>query len=292
MTIFALIELAPPRLVSAVVVFLVAAVAGRLVHVVWGRVIQRVASRRLSGLPTRWSWKTRLPRDPRQESLGSSEVRRQHRIDATALALSRLSGVAIWLTAGVALLHLYGISVSVAVGSAGFVGLIIALGAQTSVSDYVTGLHILLEDRFGAGDEVELLTVNGRLIRGVVVSHGMFATRLESNGSTHHVANRMMSEVTNHSQLGVVTTIEVDLGTCPESVLTAAAAEARGSKPSMPFVKVDRVESELGDGDFTRSKVHLRASRSLGITEQHHFADHLRRLVAESGTHSGHSSGT
>ena len=64
-------------------------------------------------------------------------------------AASTPSSVAIWATAGVVILHLYGFSVSVAVGSAGFVGLILALGAQASVSDYVTGLHVLLEDRSG-----------------------------------------------------------------------------------------------------------------------------------------------
>lgn len=181
------------------------AVATRVVHrlMVWS--IRRLSDRRLAGEVTRWNWRVRSLRSTEFDEHGIAELRRRHRIDATALALSRLTAILIWLAAIVTLLQIHGISVSVAIGSAGFVGLIVALGAQTSVADYVTGLHILLEDRFGEGDEVEVTTLSGRELRGEVVSLGMFASRLVADGVVHHVANRHMSEVTNHTQLAMAT---------------------------------------------------------------------------------------
>ena len=187
-------------LVLSVVVLVTTAVATRVVHrlLVWS--IRRLSDRRLAGEVTCWQWRVRSLRSTEFDN-GIAELRRKHRIDATALALSRLTAIVIWLAAIVTLLQIHGISVSVAIGSAGFVGLIVALGAQTSVADYVTGLHILLEDRFGEGDEVEVTTLSGRELRGEVVSLGMFASRLVADGVIHHVANRHMTEVTNHTQL-------------------------------------------------------------------------------------------
>ena len=76
----------------------------------------------------------------------------------------------------------------------------LALGGQASVNDFMSGLHILLEDRFGEGDEIALITANGKEVRGLVTALGMFGTRIESDGRVHHIANRHMSEVTNYSQ--------------------------------------------------------------------------------------------
>ena len=265
---------------GAVAAVLVAAfVATRLTNVVLRLAIRRVAARRLAGETTRWRWRTRMIRSNETDDT-VSEIRRQHRIDALSLALSRVATVVIWSTAAVVLLHVYGISVSVAVGSAGFIGLILALGAQTSVNDYVTGLHVLLEDRFGEGDEIEVVTASGRELRGVVTAHGMFATRINAEGANHHIANRFMCEVTNHSQPGVITTLDVDHAV-DSAVLAAATSQAIASRPDMPMVVIDGVEElhDAADHGRERSRIHLRASRALGDTDQHHLAHQLRRLI-------------
>lgn len=274
-TVFAL---TPAVLATAGGTLAAALVATRLGHIglIWA--IRRIATKRLAGETTRWRWRTRIAR-PSETDEELAESRRQQRIEAIALALSRLATVVIWCTAAVALLHLHGISVSVAVGSAGFLGLILALGFQTSVNDYVTGLHVLLEDRFGEGDEVEVVTTSGRQLRGVVTGHGMFATRLHSDGATHHVANRNMCEVTNYSQLGVVTTLEVDHPVDRDTV-AVAAAKAKASRPTMPSVVIAGVEPlEEGADTGPRSRIHLRAARALADTDQLHIGQQLRSMT-------------
>lgn len=209
-----------------------AAIATRMVHGALLVVIRRLSDKRVAGEATRWHWRIRATRLSEAGDTSMAELRRGHRIDASALALSRFAAILIWLGAGVALLQLHGISVSVAIGSAGFMGLIVALGAQASVNDYVTGLHILLEDRFGEGDEVEVTTGAGREVRGVVTSHGMFSTRLVSSGVVHHVANRHMSEVTNHTQLGAVASpVGSAGGEVPADQLDGAPVPAGASAP-------------------------------------------------------------
>ena len=179
-----------------------AAIATAVVHRVFTVVIGRTARRRLAGVRTIWRWRTRRTR-PLEGTAAVVERRRRQRIDAAALALSRLAAVVIWAGAVLVVLEHHQVSVTAAVGSAGFIGLVLALGAQTSVNDWVNGLHVLLEDRFGEGDEIELMTANGREIRGVVTELGMFGTRIVSTDGVHHVANRQLGELTNHTQLGV-----------------------------------------------------------------------------------------
>jgi small-conductance mechanosensitive channel len=265
--------------VSAAVV-LAAATATGLTRVVLTLVIRRLATKRLAGQSTRWNWRIRIARHS-ESSESLSEIRRQHRIDAAAQALSRLGTVIIWTTAVVVLLHVHGISVGVAVGSAGFIGLILALGAQTSVSDYVSGIHVLLEDRFGEGDDIELVTANGRHLRGTVTGHGMFGTQIQSGGATHHIANRLLSEVTNHSQIGVVTTVEIE-HCVDREVACAATALTKASRPDMPALFIDQIET-LSDSVEPLARIHLRASRPLGDTDQHHFDQHLRDLIGAEG---------
>ena len=78
----------------------------------------------------------------------------------------------------------------------------IAIGAQNSVHDYMNGLHILLEDRFGEGDTVQLTTDMGETVEGVVTRLGAFATRIDNEDGAFHIANRRAFQVRNLSQRG------------------------------------------------------------------------------------------
>ncbi|MFT7649325.1 MAG: small-conductance mechanosensitive channel [Candidatus Poriferisodalaceae bacterium] len=268
--------LAPSNIVLSGGILLAAAIATRLAHLALGVTIRRGASRALAGKPSRVRWRIRSLRSSEQDD-SLAEMRRSRRIDATALAFGRLATVLIWITTLVVLLHVHGISVSVAIGGAGFVGLVLALGAQTSVSDYVTGLHILLEDRFGEGDEIEVTTPNGRQLRGVVVGNGMFGTRIQSDGATHHVANRVMSEVTNHSQLGVTTVIEIEQHLDSKTV-AKAAQQLRAARPDTPEIFVEQI-TNCGSVDEAKSRIRLRAVRALGETDQHHLSEELTSML-------------
>lgn len=261
------------RLVAGSLMVVAAAVlSDRCAGVIVRLLIRRAANRRL--LTGRGSWKTRTKRSTEFDA-SLAEERRRRRIDATATAVSRIVTVVIWSTVVVLLLHRHGISISVAVGSAGFVGLVLALGGQGSVNDYVTGLHVLLEDRFGEGDEIEITTLSGRTLRGVVTGQTMFSSRIVSDGATHHITHRHMNEVTNHSQLGCQRSFVVPGGT-DEDVLRAAFGDAVASRPHFPVTVVEAV-SPHQEG----SEIVVRSARELGPTEEHHLIDELRALIDE-----------
>jgi hypothetical protein len=200
-------------------------------------------------------------------------------VDAAALALARLAAVAIWLGAAVVVLHLYAISVGVALSGAGFLGLVVAFSAQHSVNDYITGLHVLFEDRYGVGDEIELTTPTGQHVRGTVVALGAFATAIETDDAIHHLANRLMGDLANHSQVGVVSTLEIAQPSERVVRIAAdAAAAAQRRRPSMPDVVIEEVDPMGERAETARSRVTIRSAESLGDTDRLELGREMDRL--------------
>lgn len=138
---------------------------GRVVRVVVAALLRRVASRSLLGAYS--TWRVRMPRLV-AESVPIAELRRQHRVNATAAMITRLVKVGLWLIAVIVVMQRLEVDVIIAVSGAGFLGAAVAIGAQNSVHDYMNGLHILLEDRFGEGDVVQITTDMGETIEGTV----------------------------------------------------------------------------------------------------------------------------
>lgn len=269
---------------AVAVVVVVAALLVKLSRVLFRRVLRHVANAAASGRSSRW--RARLPRLS-GESTDLAELRRMHRVDAAASALARITGIAIWVIAVVVVLHVLQVNVTVAVSGAGFVGLIIAFGAQNSVHDYVAGLHVLLEDRYGAGDDIEITTASGQRIRGAVTELGAFATRIEAGDTTWHIANRMMVEVANHSQRGTPSTVDIVVPADRVSAadVSHAVQHALGELPTQSVMIVSAVEKlpdagEAADDDAARRadgyRVTVRANRSLRAEEREHLAQRAR----------------
>jgi len=159
-------------------------------------VLERFAARSRSGKSNMW-----LARMPRllHENDALASLRRDQRVRSTATMLSRIVNVAIWLLALFVILAGLQVDVVWAVSSAGFLGAAIAIGGQHSVHDYVNGLHVLIEDRFGEGDTI-IVAVDGDPRTAVVDRLGTFTTRLKYENATWHIANRHLSHVDNLSQ--------------------------------------------------------------------------------------------
>lgn len=268
---------------GATIVGLIVGAAGgvRIARVLLRRVLNRVTNRSATnrdrtGKVSRWG--VLRSRVPTGESAYVAELRRQHRIDASVAALTRIISAVVWVTVIVVALNELQVNVGLAVSGAGFVGLILAFGAQNSVQDYIAGLHVLFEDRYGYGDDVEVTTATGQRVRGLVTDLGAFATRVDAGDVTWHIANRMMIEVANHSQQGTSTTVDVTVGADAPAihdpaVVTAAVEAALGDLPTQSVMIVQSVEklpSEQTPDDRASDtyRVTLRANRVLRADER------------------------
>lgn len=157
---------------------------------------------------TTGSWRVRLDR---LGDAGQGDARKRQRADAVARMLGHFVTVAIFSLATLAALELLGVDLLVAISSAGFIGLALALSGQDLVKDLLAGTRALLEDRYAVGDEVVLRTAESET-RGTVDLIGTASVRLRTPaGATWHAGHHVIESVTNLSQLPAVSDISVPL---------------------------------------------------------------------------------
>jgi small-conductance mechanosensitive channel len=196
---------------TVLAIFVAALVTARVTHIVTRRIIRRIA-RRSVVLPLSQSgpWRTR---ERRGESVGSDagEQRRRQRIDAAARMISHLVSVVIWIVATIVAFHLLDVEAAFFLSSAGFIGAGIAIGGQHKVNDYLTGLSVHFEDRYGVGDEIMVHVGWDQPVVGVVDHVGLFSTRLRDERSTLHFPNSALVNLRNLSQEAAVSTIRVQV---------------------------------------------------------------------------------
>lgn len=181
----------------AVAAFVSARVAGAVIR----RSIRHLAARSLRAGPGAQPglWRVRTRRTGTEPSeLG--EQRRRQRIDAASRMVSHLVSVAIWLIAAVVMFHVLDVDPAFFISSAGFLGAGLAIGGQHKVHDYLTGLSVHFEDRYGVGDEIIADVGWASPVQGVVDHVGLFSTRVRDRHSTLHFPNGALTNVRNLSQ--------------------------------------------------------------------------------------------
>ncbi len=196
-----------PVIVLGVVVgtYLLTRITGFVIR----RVVSRVARRSLNA-PTRL-WRTRMRRRIAETS-EMTEQRRRQRVDAASRMLNHLVSVVIWVIAIVTSLNLLDINAAFYLSSAGFLGAALAFGGQHKVNDYLTGLTVHFEDRYGVGDEVVFDVGWSEPVKAVVDHVGLFSTRVRDGHSTMHFANAALSAVRNLSQEPSASKIRIRTG--------------------------------------------------------------------------------
>lgn len=106
-----------------------------------------------------------------------------------------------------ALLSEIGVPVGTLLAGAGIFSLALGLGAQSLVSDLVTGFFILLEQQLDVGDTVQI----GQ-IQGTVTALGIRTTQItSSNGTLNYIPNRNITIVQNLSRNNMVTNVDIKI---------------------------------------------------------------------------------
>lgn len=195
-----------PLLVLVIVVG--AAILTRITHLTVRRVVRRVSQRSIAH-PSRW-WRTRA-RYGEYESAEIGESRRQQRADAAARMIHHLFAVMLWIGVLIAVFHVLELDAAFFLSSAGFIGAGLAIGGQHKVNDYLTGLSVLFEDRYGIGDEVEVSTGFTNGVRGTVEHIGLVSTRIRDGFSTVHMPHSGLLTVRNLSQEPIENRLSINL---------------------------------------------------------------------------------
>lgn len=185
-----------------------AAAATRCSRFVIRRVIRRLAKRALAGAPGSSLWRVRAQRFD-DDNLATIEQRRRQRIDAASRMVNHLASLVIWIVAAIVAFHLLDVDPAFFLSSAGFLGAGLAIGGQHKVNDYLTGLSVHFEDRYGVGDEIVVHVGWDEPIVGVVDHIGLVSTRVRDDRSTMHFPNSALSVVRNLSQEACRTTLRV-----------------------------------------------------------------------------------
>jgi small-conductance mechanosensitive channel len=171
------------------------------------RLIDRVTKRAAEGLPT-----PVLKHKPAaaQSKTAAAVVagRRVQRAQTMGSLLKSIASVVILTIFAITTIAELGYPVGPLIASAGIVGIALGFGAQSLVSDFLSGIFMIFEDQYGVGDVVDL----GEAI-GTVEAVGLRVTRLRDvEGTVWYVRNGEIIRVGNSSQNWARTVVDVPLG--------------------------------------------------------------------------------
>lgn len=192
-----------------------AAIAATRVSRLLIRQVIRLLARRsllasLKADPAARLWRVRTSRvDGESGEIG--EQRRRQRIDAASRMVSHLAALLIWVIAGIVVFHLLDVNPAFFLSSAGFIGAGLAIGGQHKVNDYLTGLSVHFEDRYGIGDEIVVDVGWDTPVQGIVDHVGLFSTRVRDQRSALHFPNHALTSVRNLSQEAASSTLRLRL---------------------------------------------------------------------------------
>ncbi|TLS43343.1 mechanosensitive ion channel family protein [Streptomyces montanus] len=136
--------------------------------------------------------------------------RRRQRSQAIGSVMRSVASFLIMGTAGLMILGTFEINLAPLLASAGVAGVAIGFGARNLVTDFLSGVFMILEDQYGVGD-----TVDAGVASGEVIEVGLRVTKLRGdNGEIWYVRNGEVKRIGNLSQgwatAGVDVTVRSD----------------------------------------------------------------------------------
>ncbi|MEE1753661.1 mechanosensitive ion channel family protein [Streptomyces sp. SP18CS02] len=131
--------------------------------------------------------------------------RRRQRSEAIGSVLRSVASFLILGTAGLMILGAFKIDLAPLLASAGVAGVAIGFGARNLVTDFLSGVFMILEDQYGVGDSVDAGVASGE-----VIEVGLRVTKLRGdNGEIWYVRNGEIKRIGNLSQGWATAAIDV-----------------------------------------------------------------------------------
>ncbi|POX53575.1 mechanosensitive ion channel protein MscS [Streptomyces sp. Ru71] len=122
--------------------------------------------------------------------------RRRQRSQAIGSVLRSVASFLILGTAALMVLATFDINLAPLLASAGVAGVAIGFGARNLVTDFLSGVFMILEDQYGVGDSIDAGVASGE-----VIEVGLRVTKLRGdNGEIWYVRNGEVKRIGNLSQ--------------------------------------------------------------------------------------------
>ncbi|AYC41180.1 mechanosensitive ion channel family protein [Streptomyces griseorubiginosus] len=133
--------------------------------------------------------------------------RRRQRSQAIGSVLRSVASFIILGTAALMVLGAFEINLAPLLASAGVAGVAIGFGARNLVTDFLSGVFMILEDQYGVGD-----TIDAGVASGEVIEVGLRVTKLRGDqGEIWYVRNGEVKRIGNLSQGWATAGVDVTL---------------------------------------------------------------------------------
>ncbi|NEC64096.1 mechanosensitive ion channel family protein [Streptomyces sp. SID9727] len=158
--------------------------------------------------------------------------RRRQRSEAIGSVLRSVASFLILGTAALMILGAFQINLAPLLASAGVAGVALGFGARNLVTDFLSGVFMILEDQYGVGDQIDAGVASGE-----VIEVGLRVTKLRGeNGAIWYVRNGEVKRIGNLSQGWSTANVDVQVRPTEDlekirAVIADAAQEMAKEEP-------------------------------------------------------------
>src|SRR5690242_724544 len=178
-----------------------------LLIVVIAAVLRTVVRRTISRLIDRMNRGAEAAASTALGGLLVNAERRRQRSEAIGSVLRSVASFVIMGTAGLMILSALQINLAPLLASAGVAGVAIGFGARNLVTDFLSGVFMILEDQYGVGDSIDAGVASGE-----VIEVGLRVTKLRGDsGEIWYVRNGEVKRIGNLSQGRATAGVDVQI---------------------------------------------------------------------------------
>ncbi|USQ88371.1 mechanosensitive ion channel family protein [Streptomyces phaeoluteigriseus] len=199
--------------------------------------------------------------------------RRRQRSQAIGSVLRSVASFLILGTAALMVLGTFEINLAPLLASAGVAGVAIGFGARNLVTDFLSGVFMILEDQYGVGDQIDSGVASGE-----VIEVGLRVTKLRGdNGEIWYVRNGEVKRIGNLSQGWATAGVDVTVKASEDldrvkATLVEVAEKMNREEPWNEFlwspIEVLGLESVLIDSMVVRVSAKTMPGKSLTVERE------------------------
>lgn len=206
--------------------------------------------------------------------------------EATLVSVfSTVVKIMIWSVVVMVILDMLNINIASIAAGAGIIGIIVGLGAQTTIRDYLAGVFIILENQYRVGDVITLSGGNAGTIgtSGTVEEITLRITKLRGlDGTLNVVRNGEASIITNRTFK--FSNIVIDIGVDYSSDIELV--EKIMNQVGQDMMEVEKLSHDIFEpisflyiDDFMDSSIVVRAMGKVKPAEQWKVAGEYRKRL-------------